>query len=149
MEREQSEAGERYTAVQEFRSYLADLLDCLQHKSVIVEELEDRVYELLDDRAQADREEAQVGDSGRGVGMWGGDTGAVWHGVTSKDRRCGWCTSARGSGPVWAQPQLRCGHRNVDWWRQMCSALVWQPHHTCTGRFMHCMLPLLPLCLMC
>ena len=59
MEREQKEAGERYVAVQEFRSYLADLLDCLQHKSVIVEELEDRVYELLDDRAAAEREQAQ------------------------------------------------------------------------------------------
>lgn len=68
VEREQSEAGERYTAVQEFRSYLADLLDCLQHKSVIVEELEDRVYELLDDRAQGDREEAQVGGRGRVCG---------------------------------------------------------------------------------
>lgn len=34
-------AGEKYSYVQQMRAYIADLCDCLAHKSALVEELEE------------------------------------------------------------------------------------------------------------
>jgi hypothetical protein len=51
------------------RAYIADLVDCLAHKSALVEELEESLMDLREDRAQAGRQGAQVRQGGReGVG---------------------------------------------------------------------------------
>ncbi|GIL59704.1 hypothetical protein Vafri_14431, partial [Volvox africanus] len=48
-------AGDKYLYMQKLKAYVADLCDCLQVKSAIVEELEDARLELMEDRAQAAR----------------------------------------------------------------------------------------------
>jgi hypothetical protein len=49
----------------QFRAYVADLLDCLSDKSALVEELEEALAELREERAVAAREAAQVCAWGR------------------------------------------------------------------------------------
>ncbi|KXZ48179.1 hypothetical protein GPECTOR_30g275 [Gonium pectorale] len=48
-------AGDKYLYMQQLKAYVADLCECLQVKSAIVEELEDTRLELMEDRAQAAR----------------------------------------------------------------------------------------------
>ncbi|GFR43325.1 hypothetical protein Agub_g4394, partial [Astrephomene gubernaculifera] len=55
LESELRSAGDKYVYMQRLRSYVADLCDCLQVKSAIVEELEDSRLELMEDRATASR----------------------------------------------------------------------------------------------
>ncbi|EFJ52932.1 hypothetical protein VOLCADRAFT_86421 [Volvox carteri f. nagariensis] len=55
LESELKAAGDKYLYMQKLRAYVADLCDCLQVKSAIVEELEDSRLELMEDRAQAAR----------------------------------------------------------------------------------------------
>ncbi|KAG2502106.1 hypothetical protein HYH03_000598 [Edaphochlamys debaryana] len=55
LEAELKSAGDKYLYVQQLRAYVADLCDCLQVKSAIVEELEDTRLELMEDRAKAAR----------------------------------------------------------------------------------------------
>ncbi|KAG2423252.1 hypothetical protein HYH02_015353 [Chlamydomonas schloesseri] len=58
LEAELRAAGDKYEYVQRLRAYVADLCDCLQVKSAIVEELEDSRGELMEDRAAAARSAA-------------------------------------------------------------------------------------------
>lgn len=49
----------------QIRTYIADLVDCLSHKSALVEELEESLMELREERALAAHGELQVGGEGR------------------------------------------------------------------------------------
>ena len=44
----------------QMRAYMADLCDCLAHKSAIVEELEESLADLRDERASSARQMARV-----------------------------------------------------------------------------------------
>eukprot|EP00200_Dunaliella_tertiolecta_P007949 CAMPEP_0202376512 /NCGR_PEP_ID=MMETSP1127-20130417/6991_1 /ASSEMBLY_ACC=CAM_ASM_000462 /TAXON_ID=3047 /ORGANISM="Dunaliella tertiolecta, Strain CCMP1320" /LENGTH=980 /DNA_ID=CAMNT_0048974315 /DNA_START=38 /DNA_END=2981 /DNA_ORIENTATION=- len=53
-------ASEKYTYVQQMRAYMADLCDCLAHKSAIVEELEESLADLREERATSARQTARA-----------------------------------------------------------------------------------------
>ncbi|KAK9815407.1 hypothetical protein WJX72_003173 [[Myrmecia] bisecta] len=53
LEDELKGAGEKYTYLQELRAYVADLCDMLQNKSPIVEELEEHLLSVSEQRASA------------------------------------------------------------------------------------------------
>lgn len=60
IQKDTHKASDKYIFVQKLRTYVADLCDCLQHKSVIVEELEDHLIDLRGDRAAAERDQLQL-----------------------------------------------------------------------------------------
>ncbi|CAL8463414.1 g2948 [Coccomyxa elongata] len=67
LENDLSASGEKFTFLQDMRAYIADLCDMLQHKSALVEELEDRMLEAREQRARsaversaADEEDEEV-----------------------------------------------------------------------------------------
>ncbi|CAK0740516.1 hypothetical protein CVIRNUC_001256 [Coccomyxa viridis] len=60
LERDLKTAGAKFAFLQDTRAYIADLCDMLQHKSPIVEELEDRLRALGEHRARAAAQRAEA-----------------------------------------------------------------------------------------
>lgn len=53
LERGMSESSERYVYVQKLRDYVAELCDCLRDKGALIEELEEQMQRLQEERASA------------------------------------------------------------------------------------------------
>eukprot|EP00798_Chlamydomonas_sp_ICE-L_P023242 gene23242-30466_t len=56
IETEAKATSEKYVFIQKTKAYIADLCDCLADKSLIVEELEDSLMDLREDRAAAGKD---------------------------------------------------------------------------------------------
>ncbi|GMH38322.1 hypothetical protein BSKO_06206 [Bryopsis sp. KO-2023] len=56
-------AGEKYRSFQEMKVYIADLCDCLQSKSVLVEELESHMKRITEDRAEEKHKKRKAMDT--------------------------------------------------------------------------------------